>query len=173
MITAHQLAKSFNCPIAKANQWVGHINNAMAKYDINTSLRCAHFLAQVGHESGRLMYVRELASGKAYEGRIDLGNTTRGDGVKYKGRGLIQITGKANYQALSDSLGVDFVKVPQFLEIPEHAAMSAAWFWNSRKLNELADQDLLTKITKKVNGGRNGLEDRRIILESAKQELGL
>jgi putative chitinase len=144
----------------------------MERFDIDTSMRCAHFLAQIGHESGRLMYVRELASGKAYEGRKDLGNTERGDGVKYKGRGLIQITGKANYQAVSDYLGVDFVKVPQFLEKPEHAAMSAAWFWHTRNLNDLADQDLLTRVTKKVNGGRNGLEDRRAILEIAKQVLG-
>jgi putative chitinase len=172
MITAQQLAKIFGCQIAKATQWVSHINHAMEKFGIDTPMRHAHFLAQIGHESGRLRYVRELASGKAYEGRKDLGNTQPGDGVKYKGRGLIQITGRANYQSLSDSLGVDFVKVPEFLEKPEHAAMSAAWFWHTRKLNDLADQDLLTRVTKKVNGGLNGLEDRRAILEIAKQELG-
>lgn len=171
MITTNQLAQALQCSVAKANQWVSHINNAMAKFGIDTAIRQAHFLAQIGHESGRLFYIIELASGKAYEGRKDLGNTEVGDGVKYKGRGLIQITGRANYQALSDSLGVDFVKVPQFLEIPENAALSAAWFWHKNNLNELADLDLLTKITRKINGGVNGLEDRRSLLVSAKEAL--
>lgn len=173
MITAIQLSEALMCSPATATKWVEHINRAMNSYCITTPLQVAHFLAQIGHESGRFRYVRELASGEAYEGRKDLGNTEAGDGVRYKGRGLIQITGRANYQSVGDALGVDFVRVPEFLEAPDHAAMSAAWFWSEHKLNELADMDLLVPITKKINGGTNGLEDRRALLQSAKKSLGI
>lgn len=178
MITAKQLAQAYQCPLVRAEKWVKHINAAMNAYCIQTPLQVAHFLAQIGHESGRLVYVREIASGVDYDtGRkaAMLGNTPAadGDGQRYKGRGLIQITGKANYQAVSDALGVDFVRIPEFLEKPEFAAMSAAWFWSERKLNELADQDLLTRITQKINGGYNGINERRALLKALKKVLGI
>lgn len=141
-------------------EFVEHLNSTMLQFDINTPLREAAFVAQLAHESGEFRYVEELASGAAYEGRIDLGNTQPGDGVRYKGRGLIQITGRANYQKLSDYFGVDFVANPEWLETPEWACQSAGWFWHTRNLNVLADREDFRAITKKINGGYNGLDDR-------------
>ena len=168
LLNANWLALIMACKPKLASQWLESINKAMAKYEINTELRMAHFLAQIGHESGGLIYVRELASGKAYEGRKDLGNVQVGDGVKYKGRGLIQITGRANYKACGDALGVNFELTPALLESKDNAAMSAAWYWNLKKLNVLADADDVLKITKKINGGTNGLDDRKTRLRIAK-----
>jgi putative chitinase len=122
----------------------------------------AHFLAQVGHESGQLRYVLELASGKAYEGRADLGNTSPGDGVRYKGRGLIQITGKHNYVLCGLALDLPLLDTPELLEEPAYAAASAGWFWHNKNLNALADLDDLVKVTKRINGGTNGMLDRDI-----------
>jgi len=173
MITAKQLSQAIGCPLLRALKWVDYINVAMLEYQINTPMRAAHYLAQIGHESGRLFYVKEIASGKAYEGRKDLGNTQTGDGVRFKGRALIQITGRANYAECSKSLFVDFLNNPELLEKPIFAALSSAWFWKSRGLNELADKDYLTAITKKINGGQNGIDDRRTLLISAKKALGI
>jgi len=133
----------------------------MIKYGIDTTRRAAAFLAQIAHESGSLKYVEEIASGEAYEGRADLGNTQLGDGKRFKGRGLIQITGRATYKELSAELGYDFIAHPEDLEKPGPAAYSAAWFWDSRHLNRLADIDAFDKITRRINGGLNGIEDRR------------
>lgn len=111
----------------------------------------AAFIAQVGHESGQLKYVKEIwgptAAQARYEGRKDLGNTVAGDGSKYRGRGLIQITGRANYMACGEGLGLDLLALPELLEIPQHACMSAAWFWATRGLNTLADADDFKMIT--------------------------
>lgn len=120
----------------------------------------SHFYAQLAHESDNFRTVEEYASGKAYEGRKDLGNTSPGDGVKYKGRGYIQITGKSNYKAFSDVMKMDFVNKPQLLLDPKWALASACWFWQTRKLNALALKDDITAITKIINGGVNGLQDR-------------
>lgn len=133
---------------------------AMIVYDINTPRRQAAFIAQVAHESGSFRYVRELASGEAYEGRAALGNTEPGDGVRFRGRGLIQLTGRANYKAVSYALKFDFVSKPEALELPGPACYSAAWFWDLRGLNRLADIDAFEKITRKINGGVNGMADR-------------
>lgn len=144
----------------RATVFVGPLNRAMQADGINTPERVAAFLAQIAHESGELRYVRELASGKAYEGRKDLGNTEPGDGEKFRGRGLIQITGRANYQAVSDALGVDFISNPAQMELPVHAARVSTWFWWSKKLNQFADSGDFKALTKRINGGFNGLEDR-------------
>lgn len=133
---------------------------AMDKYGIDTPRRQAAFLAQLAHESGSLRYVEEIASGEAYEGREDLGNTQPGDGVRFKGRGLIQITGRANYESLSIALNYDFIKNPEALEKPGAAALSAGWFWYVRHLNKHADIDGFQAITRKINGGLNGYADR-------------
>jgi putative chitinase len=107
------------------------LNETMDKYQINTPQRMACFLAQLAHESGCLKYVKELATGQAYEGRKDLGNIEPGDGVKFKGRGLIQITGRTNYGALSKALGADLINHPELLEGPVYASFSAwtEWIW--------------------------------------------
>ena len=147
------------------------LNAAMMEFNISTTARQASFLAQVGHESGQLRYVRELASGAAYEGRKDLGNTEPGDGVRFKGRGLIQITGRANYAACGATLGVDLIAHPELLESPVLACRSAAWFWRSHGLNELADAGDQTKVTRRINGGTNGLADRLALFKVAQQVL--
>jgi putative chitinase len=133
---------------------------AMEEFDINTPQRQAAFLAQIAHESGGLKYVRELASGDAYEGRKDLGNTHPGDGPKFRGHGLIQITGRANHQECGDALGLDLIEHPELLEEPTNACRSAAWFWKKKGLNELADADNFRVITIRINGGVNGMADR-------------
>jgi putative chitinase len=143
----------------------------MRRYDIDTPLRRAHFLAQVGHESGALRYEEELASGEAYEGRADLGNTEPGDGPRFKGRGLIQLTGRANYAAYGAARGIDFTTdgaPSRIADDPALAADVAGWFWHDRGLNALADADKVRAVTKRINGGYNGLADRMAYLERAK-----
>jgi putative chitinase len=144
-----------------------YLTEGMNTYEIITPLRENHFLAQLAHESGEFRYLKELASGAAYEGRKDLGNIVPGDGIRYKGRGLIQLTGRANYTAISGSLNVDFVSFPELLETPQYATLSACWFWDSRHLNIYADANDLIKITRRINGGLNGLAKREMYLERA------
>ena len=143
---------------------------------VNTPLRQAHFLAQVGHESGELRHRQELGTGQAYEGRAALGNTTPGDGPRYKGRGLIQLTGRANYAAYGRSLGreQELLASPELLATDDRlCADVAGWFWETRQLNALADADDLARITRRVNGGLNGLPDRSRLLRRAKALLGI
>lgn len=133
-----------------AEKFLQIINDTCDKYQITTPIRQLCFLAQLGHESGGLFYTEELASGAAYEGRKTLGNTQPGDGVRFNGRGLIQITGRANYKSLSDAFAVDLIKEPTLLggknvkqctpDQVKYAALSAGWFWNSRKLNAIAEK---------------------------------
>jgi putative chitinase len=173
-LTKLQLIQSVaGCTAAEADRFVGPINQTLQRYHINTPLRVAHFLAQIGHESCGLDAVREYASGAAYEGRADLGNVKPGDGVRFKGRGLIQITGRANYFALGKAFGVDFVADPLLLEQPVYAALSAGWYWNSRNLNELADGNFFKTITKRINGGTNGYADREARFLRAAKALGI
>ena len=122
---------------ANRQKYLEWLNYFMPIYKIDSDKQVAAFIAQIGHESGQLRYVEELASGKAYEGRKDLGNTQQGDGVKFKGRGLIQITGRFNYTQLSKDLKEDFIKNPELLSTPKYAVQSACWFWNKNKLNDL------------------------------------
>lgn len=122
---------------ANRQKYIEWLNYFMPKYSIDTDKEVAAFIAQIGHESGYLRYSEEIASGKAYEGRRDLGNIYAGDGVKYKGRGLIQITGRYNYAQLSKDLGEDFIKNPELLSTPKYAVQSACWFWKRNKLNDL------------------------------------
>ncbi len=143
----------------------------MTIYDISTKARISAFLAQVIHESGSFTYMSEIASGLSYEGRKDLGNIHKGDGIKYKGRGLIQITGRNNYIQISKATGIDFLNNPTLLETPENAVMSACWWWNSRHLNTLADTYQFTAITHKINGGENGLKERLFYYKLAQQIL--
>lgn len=154
---------------ARVAIFLPYLNRYMAGYGINNRMRVCHFLAQIAHESGELRYTKEIASGKEYEGRKDLGNVKPGDGVRYKGRGLIQVTGRANYKQISDATGIDFLGHPEWLELPQWAVMSACWWWDNRGLNRLADKDALTLITQRINGGVNGLQDRLRYLARAKK----
>ncbi len=151
------------------------VANAMpgvvSEFDLSNQLRQAHFLAQLAHESDGFKTTVEYASGAAYEGRRDLGNTHPGDGKRFKGRGLIQLTGRANYAAASQALGVDFVAKPELAAQFPHAIRVAGWYWQTRKLNFLADKDDVLAVTRKINGGTNGLEDRRRYLARAKTAL--
>ncbi len=143
------------------------LNHAMLEFGIDTPVRQAAFLAQVAHESGSLRYTREIADGSAYEGRKDLGNTFVGDGKKYPGRGLIQVTGRANTTLCLVSLNRKETDL-DYLETPIGASRSAAWFWKLKGLNELADQGLFGSISGLINTGHakgraiNGLDDRII-----------
>ena len=165
-MTPETLAKAMNIPLSRAQKWAPALTAAMEEGKINTRLRQAAFLAQIGHESGSLVYVKELGGPSyfaKYDGRKDLGNTQPGDGAKFCGRGLIQVTGRANYRPASQVLFGDerLLFSPELLEKPEWAAKSAVWFWSTRNLNELADADRFTDLTKKINGGTNGIEDRK------------
>ena len=172
MITVEDLRAI--CPhlgAGKAALYIEPLVEAMAEFEINTIQREAAFLAQVAHESGSFNYVRELASGAAYEGRQDLGNIEPGDGVRFKGRGLIQITGRTNYYQCGQALGVDLTANPMLLEQPILACRSAAWFWKTHGLNELADKGDFLRITKRINGGINGLADREAYYSRAQEAL--
>lgn len=176
MITLDDLKKI--CPRASAARmavFVDALNDAMDEFSISENVeRESAFIAQLAHESGGFHYVRELASGEAYEGRADLGNTEAGDGVRYKGRGLIQITGRANYAACSTALfgyPTKLLNEPELLEQPVYACRSATWFWQTHGLNELADQGDFLRITKRINGGTNGYQDRCAYFDRAKEAL--
>lgn len=173
-LTADQLQRIMvHAMAANVALFVQPLNDTFAEFDIGTPLRQACFLGQIGHESGYLRYVKELASGQAYDGRADLGNTQPGDGVRFKGRGLVQITGRGNYQACGQALGLDLISQPELLEQPENAARSAGWFWGEKNLNALADAGNYKLITRRINGGTNGFDDRVAIYVAARRELGL
>jgi len=158
-----------NASISALDRFCDPINTTLVKYQINTPLRIAAFVAQIAHESGQLIYTRELASGSAYEGRKDLGNISPGDGKRFKGRGLIQITGRANYKKLSDELGVDFISKPELLEGAVYATDSAGWFWKTKGLNEIADRSDFKLITIRINGGLTHYPERLEFYECAKK----
>lgn len=162
-------------PLAKnrVDNYLNYINGYCDKFKINTPMRMAHYLAQIAHESAELRYTKELASGKAYEGRKDLGNVHAGDGVKFKGRGLIQITGRTNYHNYSIFCGFDVENNPELLERPLGAVKSSMWIFEKFGCNELADDDDVLAITKVINGGTNGLADRKQYLERAFKVFGL
>jgi putative chitinase len=160
-------------PSNRATQLASQINRTMVEYGINTPLRQAHFLAQIAHESDSFNALEEYASGDEYEGRDDLGNTQPGDGSRYKGRGLIQVTGRNNYALCGQALGVDLINNPTRLADPDLASRSAGWFWNSNQLNGDADRDDVRTVTRVINGGYNGLEERMQFLQAAKKVLGV
>ena len=154
-----------------AGVFVPVLNTAMNRFQIVGAKRVAAFIAQIGHESGELKYVKEIwgptLAQTRYEGRAVLGNTQSGDGSKYRGRGLIQITGRANYKACGDALGLELINHPELLEKPQHACMSAAWFWATKGLSTLADEGKFETITRRINGGLNGLADRQMLYTRA------
>lgn len=174
-VTQHQLLQILPDAGAKAGVFTPVLNTAMGRFQIVGPKRVAAFIAQIGHESGQLLWVREIwgptPQQARYEGRSDLGNTQKGDGSKYRGRGLIQITGRANYAACGEALALDLINHPELLEQPQNAAMSAAWFWSTKGLNTLADSGDFERITRRINGGLNGLADRLALWEKARAVL--
>lgn len=200
MITVNQLQQIMECTHPdRARFWTPHLNAAMERFDITTPERIGPFLAQVGHESARLTHMREIWNTKQcpwqlkYEGRADLGNIEVGDGFKFIGRGPMQITGRKNMRLCGLALGLDLESKPELLEMPEHGAASAAWFWRwgaglnlSKKalaalgkyglghgvnLNDIADKGDFEAITLCINGGLNGLDDRVALLDRARAAL--
>lgn len=181
-MNAQLLAQAVGIPVARAALWVAPLRSAMQYAALTTRERKAAFLAQVGHESGSFQWTREIwgptPAQSRYEGRADLGNTVKGDGFRYRGRGLIQTTGRNNYQRvttrLSGMAAPDFVKYPEALESPHWAALSAADYWVDRGLNRFCNQGAVRFIalTRAINGGRNGLEDRLRRYERAYAALG-
>jgi putative chitinase len=160
MISHAQLQMILPQAQQRVGSFIDPLNSAMQEADIVSAVRQAAFLAQVAHESAELLYTRELATGEEYEGRADLGNTQPGDGARFKGRGLLQITGRTNYETCGAALGLDLLTQPQLLETPTDACRSAGWFWRTRDLNALADADAFGAITHKINGGFNGIDAR-------------
>lgn len=174
MIDLAQLTKIMPYAGQRAAVFLVPLNEAMEEFAIATPTRQAAFLAQIAHESGSLRYTREIASGLAYEGRLDLGNTEPGDGVRFKGRGLIQITGRSNYMACSRGLYGDsniLIATPGLLEMVIPACRSAAWYWSIRGLNALADAGAFRAITRAVNGGYNGYGERLAYYKTAVEVL--
>ncbi|WP_017903616.1 glycoside hydrolase family 19 protein [Pseudomonas asplenii] len=175
-VTQQQLLQILPGAGEKAGVFVRALNTAMGKYGIVGRLRVAAFIAQIGHESGQLRWMKEIwgptPAQLGYEGRKDLGNTQPGDGSKYRGRGPIQITGRANYAACGEALGLDLINQPELLEQPGPACMSAAWWWATHGLNTLADAGNNADIGSIINTGRpgrtpNGAADRQSLYETA------
>lgn len=150
-----------------------YIAPALEKAAIDTPLRIAAFMAQLAHESAEFRYMEELADGSAYEGREDLGNVVPGDGVKYKGHGPIQITGRANHMVCGQALKLDLVNYPRLICLPQNGTASACWFWNSRKLSKVADREWFRVTTRIINGGFNGWNDRLRYYQRNREILGL
>ena len=142
-------------------------NQILPQYGINTLLRLDHFFGQAAEESAGFRTLVEYASGNEYEGREDLGNTEDGDGARFKGRGIFQLTGRANYTSMSKILGVDLVGNPDLAATPEISVKVACEYWKSHNLNTLADNDDLEGITRRINGGTNGIKDREIFTDRA------
>jgi putative chitinase len=172
-MTPRDLAQATGARIDRATTFLPFLEDAMHEFQINTPQRQAAFLAQVAHESGSLHWLVELwgptASQARYEMRYDLGNVAPGDGFKYRGRGLIQLTGRANYKRAGDALGVDLIAQPELLGEPALACRSAGWFWLTHGCNELADAGKFERITRAINGGLNGYAERLGIWQRAKE----
>jgi len=166
-----------NCD--KSADILHYINVWADIFEVNTPLRFAHFMAQCLHETGGFKYMKELGKEKYFkkyeEGKLgkSLGNTQKGDGAKYKGRGLLMLTGKTNYKAYQNSgyCNGDIINNPELLSNPCGAVKSGLWYWWKKGLNALADEDDILKVTKKINGGTNGLDDRKKWLEICKKVL--
>lgn len=174
-MTPETLAACTGARADRATVFAPVLTAAMDEFDIDTPARQAAFLAQVGHESGGLHWLVELwgptPAQRGYEGRVDLGNLQPGDGFRYRGRGLLQVTGRANYRRVGVALGADLESFPDLLAEPGMAARSAACFWQAHNLNALADARNFIGLTRRINGGLNGLSDREQLWASAQDAL--
>ncbi|WP_151980299.1 glycoside hydrolase family 19 protein [Acinetobacter guerrae] len=146
---------------ARATELALAANVHLETYSITTQLRFCHFMAQLAHESGNFRYMEEIASGAAYEGRKDLGNVLKGDGIRFKGRGPIQLTGRTNYRKYGQELGIDLENNPAIVAIPSFGLLVACKYWQNNNLNVFADHDDVLTITRRINGGLNGIDDRK------------
>ncbi len=172
--TLRALFQRMGAPTGLAVELALSANVHFSDYGIlDNRLRLAHFIAQLAHESDNFKAMEEYASGQAYEGRVDLGNTQPGDGKRYKGRGPIQLTGRANYRTYGQHLGIAFEEHPEIVALPSVGLWVACEYWKRRGLNTFADADDLMSITRKINGGQNGLDDRRNKLTKAKGLVGV
>lgn len=177
MTITTEALRAVGATAARAAEVLEPLKAACAFYGIDTPERLSMFLAQVGHESGGFRYTTELASGEAYEGRKNLGNTQPGDGPKFRGHGFLQTTGRANHVAVRDRLRARFADVPDFEAEPERlaelqwACLSAADYWDMRNINAAADAGDFERVTRLINGGLNGFEDRKQRWERVKAVL--
>lgn len=169
MLTLYELRQI--CPQTPGSvlePFVEPLNVAFDEFEINTPKRVGHFLAQAAHETGGFRWMKEFASGEAYDDRHDLGNEkvdgySQGEGVRFKGRGIFQLTGEANYTRAGTELYLDadwFRMNPDAAAEPQNACRIAGWYWKTHRLNALADADDIRGITKRINGGYNGFDDR-------------
>ncbi|MBD2311952.1 DUF4231 domain-containing protein [Desertifilum sp. FACHB-1129] len=173
-ITVEQLIQIAgpDAPQQRLHELTPGVNQTLTRYEINTPLRIAHFISQVTHECDCFHAMEEYASGEDYEGWTELGNTQPGDGKRFKGRGLIQLTGRHNYELFSQTMGIDFTAKPELVAQAPYAVLAAGWYWDDRDINQLADRDDIRAVTKAINGGYNGLDDREKYLRAAKRVLG-
>ena len=198
-ITKENLTKSIGVGLTSAANWVNPLLAVVVKYNISTNIRFNYFLANVAHECSRFSILEEnlnyssilllkdfpshfdsasaskyannpkMIGNLIYANRMGNGNESSGDGYNFRGRGCIQITGKSMYADCGKALGLDLLTHPELLLQPINAIMSAGWFWDTHKLNLLADKGDMNSITKKINGGLNGLSDRIALLKSCKK----
>lgn len=180
MITVQQLKRiSPGTPIDVCEKFVPFINKYCPQYNIDNPIELCSFLSQVLHESGGFKWMREIwgptKAQLGYEGRNDLGNTVAGDGKKFMGRGPLQITGRNNYTRMSKDMFGDerLLNTPEILAQPEYGIWSACIYWKWRNLDAVDDDNSIERETKLVNGGYNGLDDRKAYFERAKKELSL
>jgi putative chitinase len=170
-----QLVAIMEAPTLRCKLYLPLLQEGMGKYHIRTEKQRACFLATIGHESAALRLTREgwgpTPAQLGYEGRKDLGNTEPGDGSRFRGRGLIQITGRANYAEASKALGHDYLDDPEQLEQPRDAAISACWWWDAHGCNKLAESGGMRAVTRRVNGGLNGYPERLAYYGRAYREL--
>lgn len=180
-LTASIVAAGTGAAPSRAALFAPFIQAACDHYQIAEPLDVAAFLAQTGHESQRLLFTKELwgptVAQRAYEPpsqkAAELGNTQPGDGARFCGRGLIQITGRRNYTLSGVGLDLDLLNHPELLEQPANAAMSAGWFWWNNKLSAIANAGDFITLTRRINGGTNGLADRQALYSAAKKALGI
>ena len=167
--TFRALFQRFGADTGRAVELALSANVHFPAYGImDSKLRLCHFIAQLAHESGGFRYMEEIASGAAYENRRDLGNTQPGDGKRYKGRGPLQLTGRQNYREYGQAIGIYLEDHPDLAAIPSIGLHIACEYWKRKGLNALADADDLEGITRKVNGGTNGIADRKQYLGKMK-----
>ena len=198
MVITKQMLLGMGIHSVRADRYLRDLNTLLPRYNIDTPLRVAHFMAQVLHESGMMRHTKEnmnysasalrrvfrkyFSSDRAkryarqpskignrvYANRMGNGDEASGEGYRYRGRGLIQLTGKSNYQKFASWIGEDVVSFPETVA-DRHAVASAVFYWTTNNLNKYADRDNVKKVTKRINGGYNGLDDRRNLLRKAKQ----
>jgi len=201
LISAPQLAAALGIAMERAQLWVDALNDAMERFQINTPERAAAFIAQIGYESELLTRLSEnlnysaeglletfsthftaeeaqqyqhkpiAIANRVYANRHGNGDEASGDGWRYRGGGLPQLTFKDNYRACGEAIGIDLIAKPDALNLPQNAALAGAWFWQTHGCNALADAGEFYQITKAINGGLNGLDGRLALWDSAKAAL--